>query len=113
MSRSLIERLKDARLFAHDGEFRVLGLDCDIFGQVVEVKYTVYYCLIGIGEALKDVPVDVLASEPNIPWESIAGMRNRLVHTYWRIDNDIVYDVATLELPALGLALERIIKRLT
>jgi len=38
-------------------------------------------------------------------------MRNRLLHAYWRIDDDIVYEVATLELPALGLALERIIKR--
>jgi uncharacterized protein with HEPN domain len=113
MSRSIVERLKDARSFAHNGEYRVLGLDRDVFSDVVEVKYTVYYCLIAIGEALKDVPIDVLASEPTIPWESIAGMRNRLVHTYWRIDDDIVYDVATLELPALDVALERIIKRLT
>jgi uncharacterized protein with HEPN domain len=57
--------------------------------------------------------MDALASEPTVPWESIVGMRNRLVHTYWRIDDDIVYDVATLELPALGVALERIIQRLT
>jgi uncharacterized protein with HEPN domain len=87
-------------------------LDRDIFGSVDEVKYTVYYCLIGIGEALKEVPADLLASEPNIPWESIIGMRNRLIHAYWRIDDSIVHDVATLELPALTEALERIIKRL-
>ncbi len=113
MSRSIGERLRDARSFAHHGEFRVLELDEDIFRQVVEVKFTVYYCLIGIGEALKEVPADVLASEPNIPWESIIGMRNRLVHAYWRIDDTVVYDVATTELPALGVALERICNRLT
>ena len=112
MSRSTIERLRDARDFAHRGDFRVAGLDRDIFGSVDEVKYTVYYCLIGIGEALKEVPADLLASEPNIPWESIIGMRNRLIHAYWRIDDSIVHDVATLELPALTEALERIIKRL-
>ena len=109
MSRSLIERLRDARLFAHQGEYRVLGLDRDIFADVVEVKYTVYYCLIGIAEALKEVPADVLASEPDIPWEAIIGMRNRLVHAYWRIDDEIVYDVAMIELPTLGIALEKII----
>jgi len=54
----------------------------------------------------------MLASEPSIPWESIVGMRNRLIHVYWRIDDDIVYDVATIELPAHDVALERIIKRL-
>ena len=109
MSRSLIERLRDARDFAHHGEYRVLGLDSDIFEDVVE--FTVYYCLIGIGEALKEAPSDVLASEPTIPWEAIIGMRNRLAHTYWRIDDNIVHSVATLELPALGVALERIIQQ--
>jgi uncharacterized protein with HEPN domain len=112
MSRSTIERLKDARSFAHDGEFRVLGLDRDIFSGVAEIKFTVYYCIVGIGEALKAVPIDLLESEPSIPWDSIIGMRNRLVHTYWRIDDDIVYDVATNELPALGVSLEKIINSL-
>ena len=111
MSRSTIEQLEDARSFAQHGEDRVRGLDRDIFSQVVEVKFTVYFCLIGIGEALSEVPRAALASEPSIPWGSIIGMRNRLLHAYWRIDDEIVYEVATLELPALGIALERIIKR--
>ena len=75
MTRSTIDRLRDARLFAREGEYRVLGLDRDIFHQVNEVKYTVYYCLIGIGEALKDVPAGVLAGEANIPWASIVAIR--------------------------------------
>jgi uncharacterized protein with HEPN domain len=112
MSRSTFERLRDAKQFAHHGEYAVLGLERDTFRQVVEVKFTVYYCLIGIGEAHKeDVLAGLLASEPTIPWASIVGMRNRLVHAYWRIDDDVVYDVATIELPVLGVALDRIIKR--
>jgi uncharacterized protein with HEPN domain len=113
MSRSIIERLRDARSFARDAENRVLGLGRDTFADVVEVKYTVYYCLIGIGEALKQVPAEVLASESSMAWDSIIGMRNRLVHAYWRVDDDIVFSVATMELPALGMALERMIKRLS
>jgi uncharacterized protein with HEPN domain len=113
MSRSLIERLRDARSFARDAENRVLGLGRDTFADVVEVKYTVYYCLIGIGEALKQVPAELLASESSMAWESIIGMRNRLVHAYWRVDDDIVSSVATIELPALGMVLERMIKRLS
>ena len=68
------------------------------------------FCLIGIGEALSEVPRAVLASEPSIPWGSIIGMRNRLLHAYWRIDDEIVYEVATLELPAVGTALDRMIR---
>lgn len=112
MSRSTFERLRDARQFGHRGEYAVLGLERDTFRQVIQVKFTVYYSLIGIGEALKEeVPDDLLAPEPTIPWASIVGMRNRLVHAYWRIDDDVVYDVATIELPVLGAALNRIIKR--
>ena len=113
MSRSIIERLRDTRSFARDAENRVLGLGRDTFADVVEVKYTVYYCLIGIGEALKQVPAELLASESSMAWDSIIGMRNRLVHAYWRVDDDIVFSVATIELPALGMALERMIKRLS
>ena len=113
MSRPIIERLRDARSFARDAENRVLGLGRETFADVVEVKYTVYYCLIGIGEALKQVPAEVLASESSMAWESIIGMRNRLVHACWRVDDDIVFSVATMELPALGMALERMIKRLS
>ena len=88
MSRPIIERLRDARSFARDAENRVLGLGRETFADVVEVKYTVYYCLIGIGEALKQVPAEVLASESSMAWESIIGMRNRLVHAYWRVDDE-------------------------
>jgi len=35
------------------------------------------------------------------------------VHACWRVDDDIVFSVATMELPALGMALERMIKRLS
>src|SRR4051794_36890920 len=110
MSRSTVERLKDARSFAHTAEFRLVGLDRELFPSVGEIKYTIYYCLIGVGEALKEIPADVFTTEPHIPWASIVGMRNRLVHTYWRIDDDLVYEVVTHELPALGAGLERLIK---
>ncbi len=36
--------------------------------------------LIEIGEAVKHLPTELLASEPDIPWQQIAGMRNRLAH---------------------------------
>ncbi|MBK5958893.1 hypothetical protein CCR97_11835 [Rhodoplanes elegans] len=109
MSRTVRERLQDARAFADAGETHALGLDRAVFADVVEVKQAVYFCLIGLSEALKFVPTAVLDAEPTIPWPSIIGMRNRLVHTYWRIDDDIVYDVVTLELSPLSKALGRLL----
>jgi uncharacterized protein with HEPN domain len=46
-----------------------------------------------IGEAVKNVPLEVRALSPNIPWSKIAGMRDILIHVYFNIDVEIVWDV--------------------
>lgn len=42
----------------------------------------------------------------SVPWREIIGMRNRLVHGYAAVDNDIVWGVATADLPPLVADLE-------
>lgn len=46
--------------------------------------------LIEIGEAVKRIGLDVLAAEPTIPWEDVAGMRDRLAHRYFDTSHAIV-----------------------
>ncbi len=46
-----------------------------------------------IGEAAKNVPDDIKACHPDIEWRVIAGMRDRLVHGYFGIDYEIVWEV--------------------
>jgi uncharacterized protein with HEPN domain len=46
-----------------------------------------------IGEAAKNVPDEIKATYPEIPWRVIAGMRDRLAHGYFGIDYVIVWDV--------------------
>lgn len=48
-----------------------------------------------IGEAVKKLPADFRAKHPDLKWRLIAGMRDKLVHEYFGIDHDIVWDVAT------------------
>ena len=48
-----------------------------------------------IGEAAKAIPEEARALAPEIPWHQIAGMRNVLVHGYFEIDTDLVWDAAT------------------
>ena len=42
---------------------------------------------------------------PDIPWQAITGMRNRLVHAYFDVDLDRVWDTVTEDLPALTMQL--------
>lgn len=62
-----------------------------------------------LGEAARHVPQEIRAQAPDIPWRRIVGVRNILIHGYLGIDNDIIWDVVTNELPALVRGLEKLI----
>ncbi len=48
-----------------------------------------------IGEAARHVSDDLKSKNPEIAWIDIVGMRNRLVHGYFSVDYDVVWDTAT------------------
>lgn len=65
-----------------------------------------------IGEAARALPEDVRAMVPEVEWHKIVGMRNVLVHGYFEIDADIVWDAASRDVPALKLYIQRLLGRL-
>lgn len=65
-----------------------------------------------IGEAARALPEEVRALAPEIPWPKIIGMRNVLVHGYFEIDSDIVWEAAGRDVPRLKPALERLLQTL-
>jgi len=52
-----------------------------------------------IGEASKNLPVELKERYRNVPWEEMYYLRNRISHEYFGIDYDIIWDVATNYLP--------------
>ncbi|MDA8072532.1 MAG: DUF86 domain-containing protein [Actinomycetota bacterium] len=68
--------------------------------------------LIEIGEAVKGLPADLLASEPALPWGQIAGMRDRLAHRYFDISHAILAATVSEDLPELDTAVRRLLQRL-
>jgi len=62
-----------------------------------------------IGEAARSVSSDCRKSYPEIPWKQIAGTRDRLIHGYFDVDMDIVWEIVTVDLPLLVVELEQMI----
>jgi len=62
-----------------------------------------------LGEAAKRVSDDVRRAHPGVPWRKIAGLRDVLVHDYFGIDLEIVWEVATARIPRLQGPLDDVI----
>jgi len=65
-----------------------------------------------IGEAARVIPEEIRALAPEIPWHQLAGMRNILVHGYFEIDTDLVWDAVARDVPALRPAIARLLATL-
>jgi uncharacterized protein with HEPN domain len=62
-----------------------------------------------IGEAASKITKETKDNHPEIPWANIVGMRNKMIHAYYDIDLDRLWDTITDDLPPLVNALEIIL----
>jgi uncharacterized protein with HEPN domain len=64
-----------------------------------------------IGEATKQLTLQVRAEQPSIPWKQIAGMRDMLIHEYFGVDLEIVWGVVEKRLPELEKAVKALLEQ--
>ncbi len=83
-------------------------LDTDLMLQFAVVR-----ALELIGEAAAKLADSTHAAHPSIPWSEIIGMRHRLIHGYFDVDLDIVWNVATRKLPDLVAWLDTLLNPTT
>lgn len=81
------------------------GLDYSSFLDDTKTQDAVIRNLEVIGEASKNLSPQFRLATPEIPWKNLAGMRDRLIHRYFGVNLDIVWQAASVELPALAKAL--------
>ena len=63
-----------------------------------------------IGEAVKRLPDDFRKKHSDVDWKAMAGTRDKLIHDYFGIDYDIVWDIVIDEIPELRKHVRKILK---
>ncbi len=62
-----------------------------------------------IGESARRVSEETRTLHPQVPWSNIVGMRHKIVHDYFKIDYDLLWDVATKDMPELVVELRKFV----
>jgi len=77
------------------------GLDYAAFVDDETLKRSFTRSLEIIGEASRNVPEDFRRDHPDIQWKAMAGMRDILIHSYFGVDYQVVWDVICSHIPGL------------
>lgn len=65
-----------------------------------------------IGEAVKNLPIDFTVKYPHIEWSKIAGTRDKIIHNYFGVDNDIIWNIIKEDIPTLKKEISIIINEI-
>ena len=77
------------------------GLDLHTFTADNKTSFAVIRCLEIIGEAARKVPVNLRRRFADIPWQSLAGMRDKLIHDYAGVSLEVVWRTVKEDIPAV------------
>ena len=87
------------------------GISEKEFLKSIQVQDAVIRRLEIIGEAIRNLPEELKEKYPSVPWREIADMRNVLIHEYFSVDENLLWNAVKKDIPALKKNIADIMKR--
>jgi uncharacterized protein with HEPN domain len=102
------DRVRDVLSAIDEIESFTSGMSFEAYSQDIRTIRAVQASFMIICEAVTALPEEIQNRHPNLPWRDIRAMRNRLVHVYFNIDQNIVWQTIQDDLPVLKAAMHKL-----
>ena len=98
----IIEAIEQLEKYAQQGK--------TVFKQQELIQIWLIYHLQIIGEAARVISQEFKTRYPEIPWRDVSDLRNLIIHEYFRVNLDIIWDIVQNDIPALKQQIKAILK---
>jgi uncharacterized protein with HEPN domain len=109
MSRIVSLFIKDILQNMNDAMEFIEGISYDQFAADKKTLNAVLRSIEVIGEATKNIPDEVRAKYPQVPWKEMAGMRDKVIHSYFGVDRETVWLVIKDSIPAIKPLMQQVL----
>lgn len=86
------------------------GMSVEDFKQDRKTIFAVTRAIEIIGEAVKNIPESFRSKYRDIPWRAMAGMRDKLIHEYFGVDIEVLWETTQQDIPQLKVLITRVME---
>ncbi len=112
MKRNALLYINDILEYMERAENHIHDISFEEFLKEEKTCDAVIRCIGVIGEAAKNIPDTIRSKYSFIPWRDMAGMRDKIIHTYFKVDFENVWLVMREEIPRLKPLIKQVIEDL-
>ena len=112
MSRTISIYIKDILQNMDDAVEFIQGMSYEQFVADKRTLNAVLRSIEVVGEATKNIPDEVRTRYPQVPWKEMAGMRDKVIHSYFGVDRETVWLVVRDSIPAIKPLMQQVLEDL-